>query len=235
MVTKCWKSVLTFWCRCAWMDASRLNKIIFCWANFELGSQCKNWHFRRSQTLLGSSFGMYRDINENRCKVEVLRNVLRFIIQRYINQWTADINRENACMGNGENKLRFYRTFKQVFYVESYCKIMFNRLHREQFRSGTAPIAIKTGRYNGLNVNERKCFSCKDTVEDEIHVLLHCPEYRYLHDEILYEAEQIVDSCTNLSDAEKISSILTNTSIIKASARTCFFYFKNKRCSLLYS
>ena len=105
--------------------------------------------------LLDSGFGMYRDISENICKAEVLRNVLPFITQRYISQWTADINRENARTGNGGNKLRFYRTFKQVFNVESYCKIIFNRSHRgalAKFRSGTAPIAIETG----LNVNERK-------------------------------------------------------------------------------
>ena len=89
---------------------------------------------------------------------------------------------------------------------------------------GTAPIAIESGRYIGLNVNERKRFSCKHAVEDEIHVLLHCPEYRSLRDELLYEAEQILDGFTNLSYTEKISFILTNTSIVKASAKACFFF-----------
>ena len=36
------------------------------------------------------------------CKDEVLRNILPFITQRYIDQWTANINRENACSGNGQ-------------------------------------------------------------------------------------------------------------------------------------
>ena len=43
-----------------------------------------------------------------------------------------------------------------------------------------------------------------------------------LRDELLYEAEQILDGFTNLSNTEKISFILTNTSIVKASAKTCF-------------
>ena len=149
----------------------------------------------------------------------------------------ADINRQNARTGNGGNKLRFYRTFKQVFNVESYCKIIFNISHRgtlAKFRSGSAPIAIETGRYNGLNVNERKSFSCKDAVEDEIHVLLHCPGYRSLRDELLYEAEQTLDGFTNLSDTEKISFILTNTSIVKASVKP-YFLILNKRRELLYS
>ena len=94
-----------------------------------------------------------------------------------------------------------------------------------KFRSGTFPVAIETGRYNELGANERKCFSCKDAVEDEIHVLLQCPEYRALRDELLYEAEQVLDGFTNLSDTEKISFVLTNTSIVNASAKTCFFFF----------
>ena len=32
MVTKCWKSVLTFWCRCVSMNFSRLNGTVFRWA-----------------------------------------------------------------------------------------------------------------------------------------------------------------------------------------------------------
>ena len=102
-----------------------------------------------------------------------------------------------------------------------------------QTRMRSHPVGLDV--YNGLNVNERKCFSCKDAVEGEIHVLLHCPEYRSLRDELLYEAEQILGGFTNLSDTEKISFILTNTSIVKASAKTCFFFILNKRRDLLYS
>ena len=151
MVTKCWKSVLTFWCWCASLAASRLNKIIFCWANSKSGRQCKNCHFRISKTLLDSGFSIQRFISENKCKAEVLRKVIPFITQRYINQWTTDIIRENARIGNGGNKLRLYRTFKQDFNVESCCKTVFNRSHRgalAKLRSGTVPVAIETGRYD---------------------------------------------------------------------------------------
>ena len=72
-------------------------------------------------------------------------------------------------------------------------------------------------------MKERKCFSCKNTVGDEIHFFLHCPEYRSLRDELLYEAEQIFDGFTNLSDTEKISFILINTQVRKP---VFYFYFK---------
>ena len=56
--------------------------------------------------LIDSGFGIYTDISQNVRKVEILRNVLPFITQRYIDQWTADINRQNARTGTGGNKLK---------------------------------------------------------------------------------------------------------------------------------
>ena len=145
--------------------------------------------------LIDSGFGIYTNICQNVRKVEILRNVLPFITPRYIDHWTADMIRQNARTGTGGNKLRFCRKFKTYFNVESYCKTAFNRDTRGggglgKFRSGTAPIAIETGHYNGVNINFRKCFSCRDVVEDETHVLLHCPEYNTLRDELLNEAEK---------------------------------------------
>ena len=84
-----------------------------------------------------------------------------------------------------------------------------------KFRSGTAPIAIETGRYTGTNLNDRKCFTCKDPVEYEMHVLLHCPVYSLLRNNLFHEAEQLSNGFLNLSDNEKITFIMTNASIVK--------------------
>ena len=40
-----------------------------------------------------------------------------------------------------------------------------------------ATIGIETGRYSNLPLEERVCFHCKTIVEDECHVILHCPLY----------------------------------------------------------
>ena len=116
-------------------------------------------------------------------------------------------------------------------------RTVLNSAHRgalAKFRRGTAPIAIETGHYNGVNINCRKCFSCRDVVEDEMHVLLHCTEYNTLRDELLIEAEQISENFTDLSDTNKISFLLTNMSIVKASVKTCS-QILNKRRNLLSS
>ena len=109
-------------------------------------------------------------------------NVERFISQEYINLSAVDVNRNTSRSGAVGNKRRQYRTFK-------FCSrkiFIFDRSHLgtlAKFRSGTAPIALETGRFSGLEVSERKCFSCRNAVEGESHVLLHCPLYTELHNE----------------------------------------------------
>ena len=80
-----------------------------------------------------------------------------------------------------------------------------------------------------MNINDRKCFSCRDVVENEMHVLLHCPEYDTLRDEFLYEAEQISENFTDLSDTGIIYFLLANMFIVKASTKTCFQILKVRR------
>ena len=99
------------------------------------------------------------------------------------------------------------------------------------FRSGTALIALETDRYNGLEVSERKCFNCRNVVEDEIHVLLHCPLYTELRNELFSIAEQILNGFQSLNNSIKVSFILSDPSIIKISAKTC--YLKQKTQSVV--
>ncbi len=80
----------------------------------------------------------------------------------------------------------------QFYYFWDYpCYVSMNmprsfRSAFSKFRSGTAPLHLETGRYITVNVSERVCFHCCESVEDESHVLLHCPLYAFLR-ESLYE------------------------------------------------
>ena len=95
MIAKCWKPVLTFWCRCINMDAARLNRKIFCWSNSKMSTRCKNWNFRVSQKLAESNFHIYNSINQTINKITVLNNVLPYISQEYINRWAVEVNRNS--------------------------------------------------------------------------------------------------------------------------------------------
>lgn len=72
-------------------------------------------------------------------------------------------------------KLRIYIQCKQYYETKKYLLASLTkaeRSHLAQFRCGILPIKIETGRYVGLNVNERLCNFCPDNVvEDETYFL----------------------------------------------------------------
>ena len=49
-----------------------------------------------SKKLSESNFDIYRNINESAVKANALQNVLPFTTQKYIEQWSDDINRDSA-------------------------------------------------------------------------------------------------------------------------------------------
>ncbi len=77
-------------------------------------------------------------------------NVL--LTKYYENQWSMKINRESAIHGNGRNKLRIYRTFKQSFETEYYVKTILSCKARQalaKFRCGVAHLRIESSWYVG--------------------------------------------------------------------------------------
>jgi len=78
-------------------------------------------------------------------------------------------------------KLRFYREFKNEPTIENY--VSFNLLPNErsilaQIRLGILPLAVETGRFINLPLEERLCKNCNvETVEDEWHFVFDCDLY----------------------------------------------------------
>ena len=75
VITKCWKSVLTFWCRNVNMDNSRLNKKVFYWSNNKSGNRCKNWHFRVCKLLKDFDSSKLCDISMEISKKTTLERI----------------------------------------------------------------------------------------------------------------------------------------------------------------
>ncbi len=70
------------------------------------------------------------------------------------------INRESAIHGNGRNKLRTYRSFKQSFETEYYLKTILSRKAKQalaKFHCGVAALRIVTGQYEGEREENRLC------------------------------------------------------------------------------
>ena len=60
------------------------------------------------------------------------------------------------------------------------------------FRCGILPLHIETGRFARpkLPVEQRTCFHCTDSVEDELHFLIDCPFYDGMRCKIIHKAQQ---------------------------------------------
>ena len=71
--------------------------------------------------------------------------------------------------------------------------------------SVVAPIRLETGRYANLPINERVCFNCNNCVEDEIHVLLHCPVYNDVRQVLFNKCIDVWSDFINESDDRHIA------------------------------
>ena len=63
-----------------------------------------------------------------------------------------------------------------------------------QLRSGTLPLALETGRFNGTPEEQRLCLLCPlGEIENELHFMFHCPLYDLPRD-VLFTKMQELDS-----------------------------------------
>ena len=138
------------------------------------------------------------------------------IYEKFVTNWSARINGNVGISGRGRNKLRSYKTFKQNYIVENYCKIILPIRHRaafSKFRCGVAPIRIETGRYEGLPEEARLCPFC-NILENEMHVVMNCRVYDDLREPLLYKAANCNPTFNSLSEVNQFvqsTLVITNS------------------------
>ena len=66
-------------------------------------------------------------------------------------------------------------------------------------------------------------------VEDETHVLLQCPLYNTLRNEIVLKATSINNDFSSFSVPDKISFLLSDENMVKYSAKTCHEILRLRR------
>ena len=216
------------------MDNNRINYKIFEWCEQNAGQRCKTSNFIIN-TMLRDAGVIINDVSNYKV---IKDQIAEFLFSRFKSEWSADKNRMNARNGNGRNKLRAYRQYKQEFKSETYLKYSMSRAHRSayaKFRCGVVPIRIETGRYERLNYNDRTCFHCIDKIENEQHVLLNCPVYQPLRESLFamlcFEFPNIMTS----TDDEKLSAVLScqNFQCIRYCAKNCSDILRMRR-NILY-
>jgi hypothetical protein len=76
--------------------------------------------------------------------------------------------------------------------------------HLAKFRSGVAPIRLKTGIYENIQENLRLCPICKLSIENEIHVLFECFAYHDLRQILISKPMEIDNNFVNLNIKENL-------------------------------
>ena len=232
MECRLWKSVLNHWCRLVNMDNNRLNKQVFIWCDLKSNNSCRNWNFRVRKQFqkynVQENYQISYPINSS----FICSLIVDKIYDDYVQKWHSDLNRTSARRGSGGNKLRTYKQMKNEFHVEPYCLEILSRKHRgalAKFRSGTAPIKVETGRYQNLDLSERVCFHCTSCIEDEEHVLMVCPVYDDLRLSLISEALLVNPAFEGYSDMQKMCFLLSDSRMVRSSAKVCSLILERRR------
>ena len=103
---------------------------------------------------------------------------------------------------NFKPKLRSYKLFKQDIETEKYVTSNLNNFERSliaKLRSGTLPLAIETGRFRNIDVENRTCTMCdQNLIEDEKHFICICSLYHDLRLKLYSDLN--LDHETNTND-----------------------------------
>ena len=234
-IVRQWKTVIGHWFRLNNLEETRINHTVFKWTH-QLQNSTKNWcykveHETNSVANLTLTAGEIYSIMERRNFINTFQETL---FEKINNKWYSCINAVHGVSGlNNGNKLRNYKQFKSIYKTEAYVKNdILPRSHRSalsKFRCGVAPLKIETGRYQSLPINERTCFHCDNIIEDETHVLMRCPLYDNLRNDLLSKALNINADFSNYSMSEKFNYLLSHENIVKYSAKTCYSILTERR------
>ena len=178
-----------------------------------------------------SDFKQFRHCVQKQSVLEAIDAKLRDVNRQV---WSQNLYKHVRI---GRNKLRTYRQFKSDFATEMYLKKPLPFKVRQCFaalRCGTAPLRIETGRYEGLNEDERLCQVCENnTIENEMHFLMLCPAYNNERQKLLQIASQVVNGFYDLSMHDQFVILMKDANLCHVTARACYKMFSSRK-SLLF-
>ena len=234
-IVKQWKAIGQQWFRYRLMEDGRINKGIWKWCNDRASAKCKNWCY-----IVKTKFNEL-DLLESNNHVKhpkgiFLQNLVNCLFTVYIDEWTQSVSKDTGTRGRGKNKLRTYRSFKTEFGTEFYLRCSLPKKHRSafaKFRCGVAPLKIETGRYENRPLEDRICpFGC-NVVEDETHLMVICPQYNSVRNELFQKASSLYENFINMPDQRKCSVLFSAKDLVRVCAKTCFLILQ-LRNNLLY-
>ena len=125
------------------------------------------------------------------------------------------------------SKATYFCKFKLSIGLEKHLKFNFNIRHKKaisRFRMSNHTLMIEKGRHKKIERNERKCYFCKDKIEDEVHFLVNCPLYTSQRNILVMVCNEICIRFANYSEEQKIIFLMSNEheKVIKALGKYIF-------------
>ena len=176
----------------------------------------KNWAFQikdilQRHGLANIWIGQFdREIHFNTIKQRIL--------DMYFQSWYAEID--------NSSQLQAYSIFRHNFEFQDYLDNVIDSKYRTalaRFRTSSHKLAIESGRFENIMVENRKCRLCTmNTLENEYHFLLVCPFYRDIR--IKYLPSYFCSWPT----LNKFESIMSSKSKYVQQKLAKFIYFASK-------
>ena len=161
---------IRFWCRIVRMRRERLVRKIYEESRRRyVDNGIKNW-CSYTHVLL-KLVGLEEWWHNNRVELDYSKQVYLAV-----RKWENEIWKEGVA---SKTKLKIYSRLKSKIGYENYLdsKDVRGRRLMTKLRGGSNGLRLETGRWVGLERNERLCELCYDGVEDVKHVLFHCNLY----------------------------------------------------------
>ncbi|MEW8547989.1 MAG: hypothetical protein AB2693_31170, partial [Candidatus Thiodiazotropha sp.] len=117
----------------------------------------------------------------------IVSSSLKFQVKQTLHDQFLQNWRANLC---NSSKGKHYNIYKDNIEMERYFVLLPKHLYLNmvRFRTANHKLPIETGRWNNIDIADRKCTLCqKNAIGDEFHYLLECPFFkrdrqRYVHD-----------------------------------------------------
>ena len=124
--------------------------------------------------------------NQNTFNKDKTEHVLKMKLENMYALFWKKMKKEST-------KLEFYDSITSEYEMEKYLKIELNRNYRvalSKLRISAHELEIERGRYLGKKREERTCKFC-NTIEDEVHFLDYCTQYKELRKELINNIDPI--------------------------------------------
>ena len=99
------------------------------------------------------------------------------------------------------------------------------------FTCGNLPLHIETGRFAEpkIPIDQRTCFHCTDSVENETYFLIECPFYDDIRRKLLHKAQLCNSDFDMYTSTDKLIFLMNHMNLQPVVASTLFDMFKRRK------